>query len=86
MFRENRKKDPDAFIAPSQPAPDSQLHRFIGDPRGPDAIAPRLSNEELAQVLDALYRSLDTPEPELGTVYWYEACLEESLRRHGPHT
>ena len=43
-----------------------------------------LSNEGLAWLLDALYRNLDTPVPEIGAVFWYEACLEESLRRHGP--
>ena len=42
-----------------------------------------LSNKELAQVLDAVYRNLDTPVPELGAVFWYETCLEVSLRRHG---
>ncbi len=47
-------------------------------------MIPALSNEELARLLDALYRNLDTPVPELGAVFWYEVCLEESLRRHGP--
>lgn len=83
MFRGSRHKDPDAATAPGHPTSDAQLRRIISDPRGPDAVASSLSNEELAQVLDALYRSLDTPVPELGIVYWYEACLEESLRRHG---
>lgn len=53
------------------------------DPKGPDAFISSLSNEKLAQMLDALYRRLDTPVPELGTVYWYEACLDLSLRGHG---
>jgi hypothetical protein len=83
MFRGSRQNDPDAVTAPSHLTADPQLHRIISDPRGPDAVTSSLSNEELAQVLDALYRSLDTPAPEPGTVYWYEACLEESLRRHG---
>ena len=83
VFRQSRQKDTDAATAPSQPSA-PQLHRIISDPRGPDAVTSSLSNEELAQVLDALYRNLDTPVPGLGTIYWYEACLEESLRRHGP--
>jgi hypothetical protein len=69
---------------PDQPASDPQLHRFIDDPRGSDAVISSLSNEGLARLLDALYRNLDTAVPEIGPVFWYEACLEESLRRHGP--
>ena len=70
-------------MALSKPATESQLRRIISDPKGPDGVTSSLSNEELAQVLDALYRRLDTPAPELGSLYWYEACFEESLRRHG---
>jgi hypothetical protein len=84
VFLGSRHKDPGAVTASSPPASDSQLQRIIKDPRGLDAVTASLSNEELARLLDALYRSLDTPVPELGAVIWYEACLEESLRRHGP--
>jgi hypothetical protein len=59
----------------------SQLSRFINDPRGPEEVIPGLSGEELVNVLDALYRNLDTPSPDLGAQYWYELCLEESTRR-----
>lgn len=59
----------------------SQLSRFINDPRGPEGVIPGLSGGELAALLDALYRNLDTPEPDLGAELWYEACVEESTRR-----
>ena len=84
MFRRSRQKVQDNAHAPDQPASDPQLHRIIDDPRVPDAVIRSLSNDELARLLDALYQNLDTPVPELGAVFWYEACLEESLRRHGP--
>ncbi|WP_240721059.1 hypothetical protein [Pseudarthrobacter sp. NamE2] len=35
----------------------------------------------LADLLDALYQNLDTPEPEFGAQAWYELAVEESCRR-----
>ncbi|MDQ0672759.1 hypothetical protein QFZ36_000320 [Pseudarthrobacter siccitolerans] len=60
---------------------DSRLFRVINDPRGPEAIISGLSNEELAGLLDALYRNLDTPVPEPCAIFWYETGVEESRRR-----
>ncbi|MGX9898811.1 hypothetical protein ACW0JT_01120 [Arthrobacter sp. SA17] len=31
--------------------------------------------------MDALYRNLDTPEPEFGAQVWYELASEELERR-----
>ncbi|MDQ0680346.1 hypothetical protein QFZ30_003728 [Arthrobacter pascens] len=59
----------------------SQLSRFISDPRGPEEVLPTLPAEELANLLDALYQNLDTPEPEFGAQVWYELAVEESARR-----
>jgi hypothetical protein len=58
-----------------------QLFRVINDPRGPEAIISGLSDEELAGLLDALYRNLDTLRPEPCAIFWYEIGVEESLRR-----
>ncbi|MCU1516741.1 MAG: hypothetical protein JWQ75_1462 [Pseudarthrobacter sp.] len=61
----------------------SQLSRFINDPRGPEDVLPTLSADELANLLDALFRNLDTPTPEFGAQVWYELAVEESGRRSG---
>lgn len=45
-----------------------------------------LSDDELAKLLDALDRHLDADEPAPSAVFWYEAALEESLRRAPRHT
>ena len=63
-----------------------QLFRMIGDPRGPEVTTAMLSDDELAKLLDALYRHLDADEPAPSAVFWYEAALEESLRRAPRHT
>lgn len=59
----------------------SQLSRYISDPRGAEGVIPGLSDEELAVLLDALYRNLDTPTPHLSAEFWYDLCVEESTRR-----
>ncbi len=65
-----------------QPAvTDLELRRVIWDPRGPEAVTSNLSDTELHQLLDALYQNLDTPAPEPGAIFWYQAGAEESLRR-----
>ncbi|MDR6417687.1 hypothetical protein [Pseudarthrobacter sulfonivorans] len=53
----------------------------MSDPRGPEEVIPGLSGEELAALLDALYRNLDTPTPHLSAEFWYDLCVEESTRR-----
>jgi hypothetical protein len=63
---------------------DPRLFRIISDPRGPEVTTSSLSDEELAGLLDALYRNLDTPSPEPCATFWYEAGVEESLRRGPP--
>lgn len=59
----------------------SQLSQVLNDPRGPEEVLATLSAEELANLLDALYQNLDTPEPEFGAQAWYELAVEESARR-----
>ncbi|WP_285250154.1 hypothetical protein [Pseudarthrobacter sp. fls2-241-R2A-168] len=59
----------------------SRLLHYINDLRGPEEVLPTLSGEELANLLDALFQNLDTPEPEFGAQAWYEMAVEESLRR-----
>ena len=59
----------------------SKLNRYLNDPRGPEEVLPSLTAEELANLLDALYQNLDTPEPEFGAEAWYEMAVEESCRR-----
>lgn len=58
--------------------------RLINDPRGPERVLPTLTSEELAALIDALYRNLDTPSPELGADAWYELAVEEADRRSAP--
>lgn len=59
----------------------SQLSQILNDPRGPEEVLATLSAQELANLLDALYQNLDTPEPEFGAQAWYELAVEESARR-----
>lgn len=59
----------------------SKLNHYLNDPRGPEDVLPTLTAEELANLLDALYQNLDTPEPEFGAQAWYEMGVEESCRR-----
>ncbi|TLM87965.1 hypothetical protein [Pseudarthrobacter sp. NamE5] len=59
----------------------SKLNHYLNDPRGPEEVLPILTAEDLANLLDALYRNLDTPEPEFGAQAWYEMAVEESCRR-----
>jgi hypothetical protein len=61
----------------------SKLNHYLNDPRGPEEVLPVLTVEELANLLDALYQNLDTPEPEFGAQAWYEMAVEESCRRAG---
>lgn len=59
----------------------SKLNHYLNDPRGPEEVLPSLGTEVLANLLDALYQNLDTPEPEFGAQAWYEMAVEESCRR-----
>jgi hypothetical protein len=61
--------------------PDPELFRMIRDPRGPETTISSLSDVELARLLDALYRNLDTPRPEPTAIFWYDIGVGESLRR-----
>lgn len=60
---------------------DAQLLRILGDPRGPEMVTATMSDEDLAGLLDALYRNLDTLTPEPSAIFWYETGVEESRRR-----
>ncbi|WP_258061803.1 hypothetical protein [Arthrobacter sp. ZGTC412] len=62
---------------------DAQLLRILNDPRGPEAITSGMLDGELAGLLDALYRNLDTPAPDPSAIFWYEIGVEESRRRDG---
>jgi hypothetical protein len=57
------------------------LFRILNDPRGPEGTISGLSDEQLAGLLDALYRHLDNPTPEPVAIFWYEIGVEESSRR-----
>lgn len=59
----------------------SKLLRYLNDPRDPEEVLPTLTAGELADLLDALYQNLDTPEPEFGAQAWYDLGVEESSRR-----
>lgn len=59
------------------------LFRCLKDPRGPEEILPAMSSADLAELLDALFQNLDTPEPEFGAQTWYEMALEETCLRSG---
>ncbi len=58
-----------------------QLSRLINDPRGPGIVLPTLTAQMLSELIDALYRNLDTPSPALEAETWYELAVEEDLRR-----
>jgi hypothetical protein len=58
-----------------------QLTHFINDPRGPEMVLPTLTVQELSELIDALYRNLDTPLPALEAETWYDLAVEEDLRR-----
>lgn len=65
-----------------QPAmTNDQLLRVLSDVRGPEVVIAGMSDEELAGLLDALYRNLDTFAPEPSAIFWYETGAEESRRR-----
>ena len=58
-----------------------ELLTVLEDPRGPETTLNSLTDEELAIVLDALYRNLDTSMPEPDAIFWYQTGVEESRRR-----
>lgn len=64
----------------------AELMLIIGDPRGPQSVTSSLPDEELSRLLDALYRHLDTSAPEPSAVFWFEAGVEECLRRERAST
>lgn len=57
------------------------LSRLIEDPRGPEAVTSTLSDADLADLLDRVYRHLDTPHPHPFAGYWYDVAVKESYRR-----
>jgi hypothetical protein len=58
-----------------------QLAQLINDPRGPEMVLPTLTAQDLSNLIDALYRNLDTPSPALEAESWYELAVQEDLRR-----
>jgi hypothetical protein len=61
-----------------------QLVHYINDSRDPSVVLAEATVQELEQLVDALYRNLDTPEPEFGAQVWYELASEELERRSAP--
>lgn len=53
----------------------------LKDLRGPEEVTSRLSDEDLAGLLDRLYKGLDTPHPDPASIGWYDVRVEESRRR-----
>lgn len=66
---------------PMRPTAPPTLLRILSGPRGPEAAMSSMADDELARLLDALFRNLDTPAPEPSAIFWYEIGVEESLRR-----
>jgi hypothetical protein len=62
-----------------------QLVHYINDSRDPSVVLAAATVHELEQLVDALYRNLDTPEPEFGAQVWYELASEELERRSAPN-
>lgn len=58
-----------------------KLPRILNDPRGPEAILPTLTAQELTHLIDALFRNLDTRSPEFDAETWYELAVQEEVRR-----
>lgn len=65
---------------------DPHLGRIIKDSTGPEVVTSAMSDEQLAGLLDALFRDLDTPAPEPSAIVRYEIGVEESNRRAGRAT
>ncbi|MEW1943671.1 hypothetical protein AB0299_21785 [Pseudarthrobacter sp. NPDC080037] len=59
-----------------------ELFTILSDSRGPEMILSSLTIEKLSELLDALYRNLDTPMPVPDAIFWYEMGVEESHRRN----
>jgi hypothetical protein len=59
----------------------AKLTRLMSDPRGPELVLPGLRAQELSDLINDLFRNLDTPSPLPGAETWYELAVEEDLRR-----
>jgi hypothetical protein len=62
----------------------SQLAQFMKHAPDPEATLMAASTDELAIIVDALYRNLDTPTPVFGAQDWYDLATEELARRSEP--
>ena len=63
-----------------QPATrDAQFLRIFSDPRGLEVAMDSMADDDLAAVLNALYRNLDTYAPELYAILGHEKGAEFSL-------
>lgn len=55
----------------------TELVTLLRDRRGPVMTMSSMPDDELLRLLDALYRNLDTPAPEVDALLWYEIGVEE---------
>lgn len=61
---------------------DEDLARYLNETVDPAAAVAGLPESSLAELADALYRHLDTPNPAFGAYSWYTQVAEElQLRR-----
>jgi hypothetical protein len=59
----------------------SQLAFLRSDVQDPSAALAAASEDELEKLIDALYRNLDTQEPEFEAQLWFDLATEELERR-----
>ena len=61
---------------------EADLARYLDESVDPAAAVTALPDSSLAELADALYRHLDTPNPAFGAHSWYTQVAEElQLRR-----
>jgi len=64
----------------------SQLAFLRNDDQDPYTALAAASEGELVKLIDALYRNLDTQEPEFEAQLWFDLATEELERRRRPAT
>jgi hypothetical protein len=65
---------------------EEDLFRYLDETVDPAEMVAALTEPELAELADALYRHLDTPSPAFGAHSWYvQVVAELRLRRLRAH-